>query len=75
MKYYCTTKLEAGRALGCMGTKHLQYINLARTTAAKSRAGGNGTACTAMAVLVFEGEKWRRLVNLRYRISSPSALP
>ena len=25
------------------------------------RAGGNGTAGTAMAVPVFEGEKWRRL--------------
>ena len=26
-----------------------------------SRAGGNGTAGTAMAVPAFEGEKWRRL--------------
>ena len=30
-------------------------------TLEKCRAGGNGTAGTAMAVLVFEGEKWRRL--------------
>ena len=40
------------------------------------RAGGNGTAGTAMAVPVFEGEKWRRLdsnFNLRYRMSSLSA--
>ena len=27
----------------------------------QSRAGGNGTAGTAMAVPVFEGEKWHRL--------------
>ena len=27
----------------------------------ESRAGGNGTAGTAMAVPVFEGEEWRRL--------------
>ena len=26
-----------------------------------SRVGGNGTASTAMAVPVFEGEKWRCL--------------
>ena len=42
------------------------------------RAGGNGTACMAIAVPVFEEEKWRRLdsnLNLRYRMSSPSAPP
>ena len=34
-------------------------------------AGGNGTAGTAMAVLLFEGEKWRRLDSnlwVRYRV-------
>ena len=37
-----------------------------------SRAGGNGTACTAMAVRVFEGEKWRRLdSNLACVIECP----
>ena len=36
------------------------------------RAGGNGTAGTAMAVPVFEGEKWRRLdSNLAYVIECP----
>ena len=35
----------------------------------KSRAGGNGTAGTVMAVPDFEGEKWRRLdSNLRLRL-------
>ena len=41
----------------------------------KNRAGDNGTAGTAMAILVFEGEKWRCLdsnltcvVTLRGRI-------
>ena len=37
----------------------------------KYRAGGNGTAGTAMAVPVFEGEKWRRLdsnLRVRYRM-------
>ena len=36
------------------------------------RAGGNGTAGTAMAVPVFEGEKWRRLdSNLACVIECP----
>ena len=36
------------------------------------RAGGNGTASTAMAVPVFEGEKWRRLdSNLTCVIECP----
>ena len=36
------------------------------------RAGGNGTAGTAMAVPVFEGEKWRRLdSNLTCVIECP----
>ena len=43
------------------------------------RAGGNGTAGTAMAVPVFEGKKWRRLDSnlacMRYRMSSLSASP
>ena len=42
------------------------------------RAGGNGTAGTAMAVPVFEGEKWRRLdsnLRVRYRMASPSGSP
>ena len=38
----------------------------------KNRAGGNGTACMAMAVPVFEGEKWRRLdSNLACVIECP----
>ena len=39
------------------------------------RADGNGTAGTAMAVPVFEGEKWRRLgsnLRVRYGMASPS---
>ena len=39
------------------------------------RAGGNGTAGTAMAVPVFEGKKCRRLdsiLRVRYRMASPS---
>ena len=41
-----------------------------------TRTGGNGTAGMAMAVPVFEEEKWRRLdSNLRYRMSSQSASP
>ena len=42
------------------------------------RAGGNGTAGTAIAILVFEGEKWRHLdfnLCVRYRMASPSGLP
>ena len=40
--------------------------------AGKSRAGGNGTAGTAMAVPVFEGEKWCRLdSNLTCVIECP----
>ena len=36
------------------------------------RAGGNGTASTAMAIPVFEGEKWRRLdSNLTCVIECP----
>ena len=36
------------------------------------RAGGNGTAGTAMAVPVFEGEEWRRLdCNLTCVIEYP----
>ena len=36
------------------------------------RAGGNGTAGTAMAVPAFEGEKWRRLdSNLACVIECP----
>ena len=37
------------------------------------KAGGNGTAGTAMAVPVFGGEKWRRLdsnLRVRYRMAS-----
>ena len=37
----------------------------------EARAGGKGTAGTAMAVPVFEGEKWRRLdsnLRVRYRV-------
>ena len=37
--------------------------------------GGNGTAGTAMAAPLFEGEKWRRLdfnLHMRYRMSSLS---
>ena len=48
--------------------------NLLNTTS-HSRAGGKGTAGMAMAVPVFEGEKWHRLdsnVCLRYRMASPS---
>ena len=38
----------------------------------ENRAGGNGTAGTAMAVPVFEGEKWRRLdSNLTCVIECP----
>ena len=43
-----------------------------------SRAGGNGMAGTAVAVPVFEGEKWRRLdsnLRVRYRMASPSGSP
>ena len=39
---------------------------------------GNGTAGMAMAVPVFEGEKWRRLDSnlcVRYRMASPSGSP
>ena len=48
------------------------YINLLE---AKSRAGGNGTAGTAMAVPVLREKKWRRLdsnLRVRYRMASPS---
>ena len=39
---------------------------------AQFRAGGNGTAGTAMAVPVFEGEKWRHLdSNLACVIECP----
>ena len=41
-----------------------------------NRAGGNGTAGTAMAVPVFEGEKWRRFDSnlcVRYRMASPDS--
>ena len=44
----------------------------------RPRAGGNGTAGTAMAVPVFEGEKWRHLdsnLRVRYRMASLSGLP
>ena len=39
------------------------------------RAGGNGTAGTAMAVPVLREKKWRRLdsnLRVRYRMASPS---
>ena len=39
------------------------------------RAGGNGTTGTAMAVPVFEEEKWRCLdfnLHVHYRMASPS---
>ena len=42
------------------------------------RASGNGTAGMAMAVLVFEGEKWRHLdsnLPMRYIMASPSGSP
>ena len=42
------------------------------------QAGGKGTANTAMAVPVFEGEKWRCLHSnlcVRYRVASPSSSP
>ena len=39
---------------------HLKSVAPAEL-AIRVRAGGNGTAGTAMAVPVFEGEKWRRL--------------
>ena len=41
------------------------------------RASGKGTAGTAMAVPVFDEERWRRLVSnlhVRYGIASPSGL-
>ena len=41
--------------------KYLRYVPLCSKMAILARAGGNGTAGTAMAVPVFEGEKWRRL--------------
>ena len=44
----------------------------------KHRAGGNGTASTAMAVPDFEGKKWCRLdsnLRMRYRVASPSGSP
>ena len=39
----------------------LKFQNLLGACTKNPRAGGNGTAGTAMAVPVFEGEKWRRL--------------
>ena len=36
-------------------------FHLCTSSRCNYRAGGNGTAGTAMAVPVFEGEKWRRL--------------
>ena len=42
------------------------------------RAGGNGTASTAMAVSIFEGEKWRCLDSnlcVHYRMASLSGSP
>ena len=43
-----------------------------------NRAGGKGTAGTAMAVPVLREKKWRRLdsnLRVRYRVASPSSLP
>ena len=42
---------------------------------ADSRAGGNGTAGTAMAYRFLREKKWRRLdtnLRMRYRMASPS---
>ena len=51
----------------------LSFLHLLLCELVHSRAGGNGTAGTAMAIPVFEGEKWRRLdsnLDLRYGMSS-----
>ena len=50
----------------------------ATQTSVKVRAGGNGIAGKAMAVPVFEGEKWRHLdsnLSICYRMASTSGLP
>ena len=42
------------------------------------RAGGKGTAGTAIAVPVLREKKWRRLdfnLRVRYRVASPSSSP
>ena len=42
------------------------------------RAGGKGTAGTAMAVPDLREKKWRRLdsnLRMRYRVASPSSSP
>ena len=46
--------------------------------AGPARAGGKGTAGTAMAVPVLREKKWRRLdsnLRVRYRVASPSSSP
>ena len=48
------------------------HLELRYVTPCVSRAGGNGTASTAMAVPVFEGEKWHHLdSNLACVIECP----
>ena len=61
--------------------KWIKHINVpaftafehsSKVTMLEHKAGGNGTAGTAMAVLVFEREEWRRLdSNLAYVIECP----
>ena len=71
-------QMREQNTLLCGGELHDNLFLILRklSSTLSYRAGGNGTAGMAMAVPVFEGEKWRRLdSNLRYIISSPSALP
>ena len=59
-----------------MGKVYEHHIGKALHSAANFRAGGNGTAGTAMAVPLFEGEKWRRLdSNLACVIECPLRAP
>ena len=71
----CAVSLTTTASGGSKGGEHRAHSPPPPRAVKLCRAGGNGTAGTAMAVPVLREKKWRCLdsnLRVRYRMASPS---